>query len=615
MKSSTIFASIVLCVLASGCIGETGDLAGKSGEAGAAGEAGAGGEAGNGGSAGTGGTGGTGGSAGTGGAAGQAGNGGSGGSELVCQPDGIIRDCTCPDGTEGTQLCVDGDFADCVCNYYPDVDGDGKGDDNATAESSTTKPGGKVGNRDDCDDGNASSYPGAPEVCDGEDNDCNGLVDDGINCQEPRTWYEDKDNDGRGNPYRTIIAQEKPVGYVPNGDDCDDDNPQTYPGSAPNDSATACMRDVDGDDYGDMTPPSGVTPGTDCNDSNPNQNPGRPEICDDGIDNNCDGVVDEGCNNPTYNHYRDGDGDGYTTNDYITTSSPTPPTGYRAQKSNELDCDDANPNKNPGLPEICDDGIDNNCDGNVDEGCTNPTYTFYRDQDQDGHTTSQTMTSSDPNPPAGWRAQPSQEEDCADNDSSRHPGAVEVCGNNLDDNCDGNVDEGCTTDCTDGETRACTCAGGEAGSQTCAGGDWTMCECAQGTVTLKYEVDCSAQSAFLNPEPEGSWAGRNYGPLTGCVSTGAKKTACTFDIPAPDYPTFIGQGHAGFNRYAGDGSGNAPAPCVTPEDVAAMQGHSITLLCTVRLWKDGQPVSERWESNGVIKPSGTQSCSESADFP
>jgi len=295
--------------------------------------------------------------------------------------------------------------------------------------------------------------------------------------------------------------------------------------------------------------------------------------------------------------------------------SPTPPTGYRAQKSNELDCDDANPNKNPGLPEICDDGIDNNCDGNVDEGCTNPTYTFYRDQDQDGHTTSQTMTSSDPNPPAGWRAQPSQEEDCADNDSSRHPGAVEVCGNNLDDNCDGNVDEGCTTDCTDGETRACTCAGGEAGSQTCAGGDWTMCECAQGTVTLKYEVDCSAQSAFLNPEPEGSWAGRNYGPLTGCVSTGAKKTACTFDIPAPDYPTFIGQGHAGFNRYAGDGSGNAPAPCVTPEDVAAMQGHSITLLCTVRLWKDGQPVSERWESNGVIKPSGTQSCSESGDFP
>jgi hypothetical protein len=50
--------------------------------------------------------------------------------------------------------------------------------------------------------------------------------------------------------------------------DCDDSAATTHPGAAPNDSTTECMKDFDGDDYGDDTPPVGVTPGTDCDDNN-----------------------------------------------------------------------------------------------------------------------------------------------------------------------------------------------------------------------------------------------------------------------------------------------------------------------------------------------------------
>jgi hypothetical protein len=54
------------------------------------------------------------------------------------------------------------------------------------------------------------------------------------------------------------------------------------------------MKDDDDDEYGDESPPGGVTPGNDCDDTEPAANPGETEVCD-GIDNNCDGTIDEGC--------------------------------------------------------------------------------------------------------------------------------------------------------------------------------------------------------------------------------------------------------------------------------------------------------------------------------
>ncbi len=96
----------------------------------------------------------------------------------------------------------------------------------------------------------------------------------------------DTDGDGYGNPGDASC---------PNGaqTDCNDNDANTFPGAAPLDSTTLCMKDTDGDNYGSSSPPAGVTAGTDCNDGNIAVNPGAAEICD-GIDNNCANGVDDG---------------------------------------------------------------------------------------------------------------------------------------------------------------------------------------------------------------------------------------------------------------------------------------------------------------------------------
>jgi hypothetical protein len=100
-------------------------------------------------------------------------------------------------------------------------------------------------------------------------------------------------------------------------------------------------EDADSDGYADAS-----CGGTDCDDNDPDVNPGAEEVCDDGIDNNCDGTVDEGCGSCP-----DADGDGYTD----------------AACGGE-DCDDNDFFVNPGVAEICGDGIDNDCQGG-DEPC------------------------------------------------------------------------------------------------------------------------------------------------------------------------------------------------------------------------------------------------------
>ncbi|MEZ5068509.1 MAG: MopE-related protein [Bacteroidia bacterium] len=128
--------------------------------------------------------------------------------------------------------------------------------------------------------------------------------------------------------------------------------------------------DSDNDSYGDLTntisvinstPPAGyVTDSTDCNDGNASINPGATELCN-GIDDNCDGQIDEGCNTTTW--YADNDGDNYgdITN---STVSQTQPVGYVADST---DCNDNNAAINPGATEVCGNGIDDNCNGQIDE--------------------------------------------------------------------------------------------------------------------------------------------------------------------------------------------------------------------------------------------------------
>ena len=98
----------------------------------------------------------------------------------------------------------------------------------------------------------------------------------------------------------------------------------------------------------------GYKSNVDCNDNDPSINPGAIEVCD-GVDNNCDGAIDEGgvCGGGTCT---DGDGDGYFAYDAADC-----PAGD--------DCDDTNPAVNPGATEVCGNGLDDDCVGG-DATCT-----------------------------------------------------------------------------------------------------------------------------------------------------------------------------------------------------------------------------------------------------
>ncbi len=183
----------------------------------------------------------------------------------------------------------------------------------------------------DCDDAEAGLNPAAAEVCDGVDNDCDGVSDEGF--------------------------------------------------------------DADGDGYGACV---------DCDDGDASVSPGASEVCD-GIDNDCSGAVDDNAVDGT-TYYADSDGDGYGDVDAPAVLC-APASGYVADAT---DCDDGEAGTNPGAAEVCD-SADNDCDGLVDEGF---------DGDGDGFPSCT---------------------DCNDADSSVYPGAVETV-NGVDDNCDGAVD-------------------------------------------------------------------------------------------------------------------------------------------------------------------------------
>lgn len=266
------------------------------------------------------------------------------------------------------ELC---DGKDNNCNGIKDEGFDGDGDGSVSCVTSLPA---------DCNDNDPSTYPGATERCDGKDNDCDGVIDDAA--ADATTWYGDTDKDGYGNPEYTKLSCTQPRNFVSNNLDCDDTEKTVYPGA--------------------------------------------PELCDE-LDNDCDGIVDE---NVTTTFYDDVDDDGYGDVD-----APVAGCALGAgQSTNASDCDDADPNVHPGAFEACD-GIDQDCDLEVDEGVTG---TWYADADGD--------TYGNPSAPVSACAQPSNtsidNRDCNDTSSAIYPGAAETCGDTVDQDCNG-YDLGC----------------------------------------------------------------------------------------------------------------------------------------------------------------------------
>ena len=336
-------------------------------------------------------------------------------------------------------LPVEDDTGEADC----DQDGDGFGDCGGSAA-------------EDCDDTDASVYPGASEVCDEVDNDCDGEVDEEVQA----TFYADADSDGYGDEAEAVEACEAPAGYRPEGGDCDDGDFTVYPGAAErcdgldNDCdgevdeevQDTWYADTDGDGFGDVDspidscdPPEGYTDdATDCDDASAGSYPGAEEVCD-GADNDCDGEADEeAVDAPTW--YSDGDGDGYGDPDSATESCEQP-SGTVADPgaSGSFDCDDTSAAANPGEDEVCDE-VDNDCDGDVDEEATDAA-TWYVDVDGDGYG-SDAFTTEDCEQPTGFEA---TADDCNDGDADINPDATELC-DGVDNDCDGDTDEDGTPD-------------------------------------------------------------------------------------------------------------------------------------------------------------------------
>jgi len=311
-------------------------------------------------------------------------------------------------------------------------------------------------------DQNDLDYDGLGDCCDPDqpDGDMDGVADQCDNCPDyPNTEQADSDYDGIGNACECHRVNFDGVNPVDIRDllimavewlrsepdlisDTNRDRIVDYWDFAQLGQhwrqACPCI-DLDADGYGNPASSKCEFAGLDCNDNDPNVNPAAIETCD-GMDNNCDGTIDD----------IDRDGDGYT--DIMCGGN---------------DCNDTDPNINPAADEIYGNLIDDDCDGMAD--CADPDWACA-DADGDGY--------GNPTGPCCTYAIL----DCNDANPDVHPGADEVCGNGIDDDCDGR------SDCADGDC---------AGQGPCPPACWYYPAQCHGDADGLLEGDCDG--------PQGCW--------------------------------------------------------------------------------------------------------------
>jgi hypothetical protein len=426
----------------------------------------------------------------------------------------------------------------------------------------------------DCNDSDPNIKPNEPEVCDGIDNDCDGLIDDDDTDLQPglfgQSCFPDNDGDGYGGGTTIGFFCICPTGTYPDYEfgsyiyDCDDTNENIYPMNSEicngiDDNCSGIIDDTvdnDSDGYYDCD---------DCNDSNPDTNPTSPEICD-GFDNDCDGLIDDDDpnSNPGFYNlcYPDTDGDGYGGGASIGSFCNCPPGSYWAfdfgdyvydcdddnadvhpngievcngldNNCNEIiddtvdndgdgyydcdDCDDANPNIFPSSTELCD-GIDNDCDGLIDDDDPGVSLGFqnlcYPDNDSDGYGGGASIGSYCNCPPGSFWAYEfgNYVYDCDDDNPDVHPNALEVC-NSIDDDCDGLIDEDLSG------IPEISCNGID---EDCNGSDLVVDIDGDG---FTCDVDCDDSDPLINPDTPENFSNDIDDNCDGLIN----EIACYFD--------------------------------------------------------------------------------------
>jgi len=277
----------------------------------------------------------------------------------------------------------------------------------------------------DCNDDDAAVFPGATELCDGIDNDCNGTIDE-VTAEDAGAFYADVDADGFGNAAVSTVACNAPAGFTDVSGDCDDADATSYPSAPENDCTDAVDHNCDGSVGFADADADGFPACEDCDDSKDAVFPGAIERCD-GLDDDCNSAVDDDAVD-AITFYADTDADSFG-DPGSTKRSCEAPQGYTA---NANDCDDSKAAVYPGAAEHCD-GVDESCNGVVDEDAIDRA-TFYADTDDDGHgRASQHVLACEA--PTGFVA---SSDDCDDLDPATYPGATELC-DERDNDCNGAV--------------------------------------------------------------------------------------------------------------------------------------------------------------------------------
>jgi hypothetical protein len=319
----------------------------------------------------------------------------------------------------------------------------------------------------DCDDDDAAVFPGAPEQCDGVDEDCDGDTDEGA--VDASDWYADADGDSFG-AGSAVQACTRPVGAVEEAGDCDDARSDVFPGAA--------------------------------------------EHCD-GVDEDCDGDTDEGAADAT-SWFSDLDHDGFGEG-LPALACAQPPDSVAVSG----DCDDTDDARYPGADERCGDLVDQDCDGAVDEDDAVDAVTFHGDLDGDGAgDPASTLVACEP--PLGFVADGS---DCDDSDPTVLPGAVDVCGDELDNDCDTVTDAGCPLDHCGPIEQDETWGPDRQHTVTC---DVVV----GGVAAPRLTIEAGAVVEFATPGPFGLFVARSE-PASLVVDGSAGAVTFTSDAAAP----------------------------------------------------------------------------------